>query len=185
MNWNRKIPGTRGLSLVELLVSIGLIAVLVSLGFPFIQRIRNQAHAAKCSTKLRQIGIGLHLYLCEHNRTFPNLAAGRESLDDTDTPVLETLLVNGEYLSDKTLFNCPSDHEFYRATGSSYFWNTLVNGQRMGNMNLMGIIKQEAGIPIVSDKENFHKHIGGEVNILYADGHTYKDLQFTVELDSN
>ncbi|MDF1816078.1 MAG: hypothetical protein P1V20_28010, partial [Verrucomicrobiales bacterium] len=73
--------------------------------------------------------------------------------------------------------------KFFERTGSSYFWNSLVNGQKMGNMNLLGIVKQESGIPLVSDKENFHKHIGGEVNILYADGHIMKELQFTVEMD--
>jgi prepilin-type processing-associated H-X9-DG protein len=32
----------------------------------------------------------------------------------------------------------------------------------------------------VSDKENFHKYQGVEVNILYADGHVAKEVQFVV-----
>lgn len=172
-----------GFSLLEVLVVIVIIVTLASLGVPLVNRIRHMSYAAQCSAKLRQVGIGMNLYLGEHNRTFPVLAPAKESRDDTETPVIERVLL--DYVNDDTVFDCPADHEFYKNTGSSYFWNTLINGQRMGSMDLLGIIKQEAGIPIISDKENFHKYVGAEVNILYADGSIHKGLQFTVELDDN
>jgi len=171
-----------GFTLLEMLTVAALVSLVLALGVPSYNRIKHQAYAAQCTSKLRQIGVSMTDYLADNGLVFPVLSPGRESRDDNKTPVLETVLL--DYVPDETIFQCPSDHEqFFERTGSSYFWNSLVNGQKLGQMNLLGIVKQEAGIPIVSDKENFHKHIGGEVNILYADGHILKELQFTVEMD--
>ena len=173
----------RGMTLMEILIVISLIILLLSISSSSYSRLKNQARAVQCTSKLREIGVGINLYLADNGLYFPTLAAGRDSKDDQEAPVLETELL--DYVSNEHIFECPADHEgLFEKTGSSYFWNTLVNGQRMGNMNLLGIIKQEAGIPLVSDKENFHKHIGNEVNILYADGHILKELQFNVEMDT-
>ena len=51
----------------------------------------------------------------------------------------------------------------------------------MGSLSFMGITKNQSGIPLISDKENFHHGVGSEVNILYADGHVVSELQFTVD----
>ena len=165
-----------------MLTVIGVLAAIFAIGYPSFKRLKAQAYAMQCTSKLRSIGVSLTAYLGDNGLTFPTLAPGRDSREDMDTPVLETILA--DYVDDEIIFKCPADHEqLFEKTGSSYFWNSLVNGQKMGNMNLLGLVKQESGIPIVSDKENFHKHIGGEVNILYADGHILKELQFNVEMD--
>ncbi len=172
----------RAWTLVEMLVVIALLGGLLAIAVPTYQRLKARAYAAQCTSKLREIGVGITLYLGDHGMTFPTLATGRESRSDEDLPVLETALI--DYVEDESVFHCPADHDgFFERTGSSYFWNSLVNGQKMGSMNLLGLVRQEAGIPLVSDKENFHRHIGGEVNILYADGHILKELQFVVEND--
>jgi prepilin-type processing-associated H-X9-DG protein len=38
-----------------------------------------------------------------------------------------------------------------------------------------------SGIPLVSDKENFHEDVGDGVNVLYGDGHVLREVQFVVE----
>jgi prepilin-type processing-associated H-X9-DG protein len=109
----------------------------------------------------------------------PKLVSARESIDQDD-PALDTVLI--DYVNGANFFHCPGDHErLWVKTGTSYFWNSTLNDQMIGNLDFLGLTKQEIGIPMVSDKENFHENIGDEVNILYADGHVQRELQFVVD----
>ena len=60
-----------GFTLVELLVVIGIIAVLISILLPALNRARENANVVKCQANLKQTGLALALYANMHKGTLP------------------------------------------------------------------------------------------------------------------
>jgi len=168
----------RGFTLVELVVVMAVVAILTALAFPVSSRVVQGSKASACVSNLANLGVALHLYLGEHNEIMPTLAAGRQSISQ-QVPVIDNTL--NAYVPDPRVFACPSDNQgLAAATGTSYFWNSAINGQSVAQLHflLSASAGQNSEIPILSDKEAFHPYTANKVNLLYADGHASQDLIF-------
>lgn len=71
-----KTNPSRGFTLVELLVVIGIIAVLISVLLPVLGRVREQGNQVKCMSNLRQLGMAMVQYATDNKGYFPAAARG-------------------------------------------------------------------------------------------------------------
>jgi prepilin-type N-terminal cleavage/methylation domain-containing protein/prepilin-type processing-associated H-X9-DG protein len=111
----------RGFSLIELLVVIGILALLVALLLPAVQSAREAARRTHCRSNLRQLGVAMHHYHDQYE-VFPPSGLGLRSFHIIILPYIEQQPLYASLPSDATrdevreiarkpvpLFTCPSD----------------------------------------------------------------------------
>ena len=116
-------------TLVELLVVIGIIAVLVAILLPAMSRSREMARRAACLSNLRQVHMAFMLYAGENHDQVPlgyrTASKQYNSMMFSTTAgnrwVLFGLLYSGGYISDARILFCPSE------TNSKFDFNTSEN----------------------------------------------------------
>jgi len=143
----------RAFTLIELLLVIGIIAILTAMLFPVFSRVRGQAKQTVCASNLRQIGIAITLYAQDSDDLLPqaddpddkftnaweDASGGQYWPQIQQYPLLNDVLQ--PYTENKQIWHCPNDMglsavqthylnglsakpDMYSVYGTSYFYHT-------------------------------------------------------------
>lgn len=174
----------RAYTLVEILVVLGVIALLAAVSFPAFNLVRRRSYQTTCASNLKQLGLAVSLYTQDNDDLFPrggdptdlnsdawqSAAGGVYEYEVDQLPPLTYVLQ--PYIKNRELWHCPADTGFdigdmsgrpldarpssFAAFGMSYYYRTEVTLKR--KKDLQGW-----------DKDN-KQHGPDQINIL-ADGH--------------
>lgn len=129
----------RGFTLVELLVVIGIIALLIGVLLPALSRAREQSNKVACQSNMRQLATGFMMYVAENGGYFPrpatttvqnedwiywyNLPTQPAPLNDpNNSPMIPFL--GGTFVA--KVYRCPSDDPTLH-TGGTFPYSYTVN----------------------------------------------------------
>jgi prepilin-type N-terminal cleavage/methylation domain-containing protein len=113
----KKFGRQNAFTLVELLVVIGIIALLIAILLPALSRARENAKNAQCLSNLRQLGMVYQFYANDYKDQIPigyvdgSPWTGYYICQSASTYPLMGCLFQGNYLTSPQAFYCPSQND--------------------------------------------------------------------------
>jgi len=115
-NKSHKNAERNGFTLIELLVVITIISILAAILFPVFARARENARKAACMSNLKQIGLGMMMYIQDFDETFP---VSWQSWVSTDQMYWYQII--DPYIKNKQVFVCPTAGQIVKNDGTVQF----------------------------------------------------------------
>ena len=132
-------------TLLELLVVMGIVALLATLSAGGLARAKAKANDTHCRGNLRQLGLLLQIYCDSNDGRFPTITTESNQLAGS----LGRLL--GDRQEATALLRCKADRDSPIAT-TSYVWNNAFSGTIVDSPRRVG----DSGLPLLSDKKPWH-----------------------------
>lgn len=187
----------RAFTLLELLMVIAIIGILAALLLPVFGRATKHARNITCVSQLRQLGTATRLYAEDNGGRLP--AAELLPSAPSAPPLPRICDVLGPYVgkaagtnTNALVFKCPADNDwFFEVEGSSYQWNTALNGKRIDLEAYLGsfsaatssngviiwttnatLVQNAVSVPLLADYDEFHpRPPKSGKNLVHMDGH--------------
>jgi len=194
MNTVRPIQNRAGVTLLELLLVIFIIAILAAVFLPVIGRTKTRTRQVDCLSQLRQVGIAHHAFAHDHNGKFPFQVSVREGgtleLIQNVGGTVQTAFQHFRALSNDLItprvLTCPADKRTradsfseFRNENLSYFVSVTSDYSRpdevlSGDRNIR--LDGESSLSVMRFTANSHVAWTGELheydgNLLFTDTH--------------
>jgi prepilin-type N-terminal cleavage/methylation domain-containing protein/prepilin-type processing-associated H-X9-DG protein len=187
VRFHSETAGARGFTLVELLVVIGIIAVLISILLPVLTRMQEQGRRTKCLSNLRALGQGIAMYAHEYRDRLPNSNA-RMTTKDYAAASYVLVALNRDYVRSPGVFHCPSDSDArpdsietadYTLSNSarvsydfySVFWTPEQGRPKLCKIKGAPLAWDLAGGTLPGGDLRLRSHSDQGGNVVFADGH--------------
>ncbi|MBS1705083.1 MAG: type II secretion system protein [Armatimonadetes bacterium] len=134
-------------TLIELLVVIAIISVLAAILFPVFAQAKESAKQTTCLSNLKQIGLGMSLYVNDYDLVYPYWEAKVPRVNGGGTDFIDPASQLHPYTKVLQIWHCPSDFLVRDAKYLGNFWD--------GNMFKAGVPRSYAYVgPIYTDQAN-------------------------------
>jgi len=136
----QKYPRRSGFTLVELLVVIGIIAIMISLLLPALNKARASANVVACASNQRQVGVALQQYTQANKGAYPPAEPNRYIGGVTQWGRSWDSVVS-EYLSRRLTEIEIEQFQFNRAMATNALFQcpTMLNNESVPNVAVTGL----------------------------------------------